>query len=246
MDLLREGNTGDGFDSGFGVLGSVGLYRGALRRHELTHPDREERSPFPEASSLALHVGASLGMVPRFATSHLNTHNLAVGGLRKSFTRLPDERLFLDENTRAIFGFQRVADMHTRIVPVGVTSPVADTLFGVAREALHDVIRCNGRMYSQLDIDRFFYNVRPYYKAYRVGRFEFRGANAGDFAGINEIDLLLGLCQASDTYYAQLPVDKMLLMLPADQARLRDCMTRRSLPDEFLLLLDATDATRGS
>ena len=31
--LLAEGNTGEGFDSAYGVLGSVGLYLGALRRH---------------------------------------------------------------------------------------------------------------------------------------------------------------------------------------------------------------------
>ena len=67
--LLAEGNTGEGFESAYGVLGSVGLYMGALRRHELTNPLREERSPFPEASSLALHVGASLGMAPRFSTA---------------------------------------------------------------------------------------------------------------------------------------------------------------------------------
>ena len=42
--LRAEGNTGEGFDSAFGVLGNVGLYMGALRRHELTNPDREERS----------------------------------------------------------------------------------------------------------------------------------------------------------------------------------------------------------
>src|SRR5450631_301383 len=45
--LLAEGNTGDGFDSAFAVLGSVGLYLGAMRRHELTNPSREDRSPFP-------------------------------------------------------------------------------------------------------------------------------------------------------------------------------------------------------
>ena len=65
VELLAEGNTGDGFDIAFGVLGNVGMYLGALRRHELTNPAREERSPFREASSLALHVGASLGMAPR-------------------------------------------------------------------------------------------------------------------------------------------------------------------------------------
>ena len=30
-------------------------------------------------------------------------------------------------------------------------------------------------------------------------RTEYRGANAGDFAGINEIDLLLGLCRETGT-----------------------------------------------
>src|ERR1700733_16034911 len=100
--LLAEGNTGDGFDSAFGVLGNVGMYLGALRRHELTNPAREERSPFAEASSLALHVGASLGMAPRFSTGHLATHNLAIAGIRKSFTSLRDEFLFIDENTRGI------------------------------------------------------------------------------------------------------------------------------------------------
>ena len=237
--LLKEGNTGDGFDIAFGVLGNVGMYLGALRRHELTNPAREERSPFAEASSLALHVGASLGMAPRFATSHLATHNLAIAGVRKSFTALADEFLFIDENTRGILSFQRAADALMRIVPLGVTSPVADILFDTARSGLRDVLHFNEKLFTSLSVERFFFNVRPYYKPYRVGRLEYRGANAGDFSGINEIDLLLGLCRASDTYYAQLLVDKMLFMLPSDQARLRTCMTYRSLLDELLLLLDA-------
>jgi hypothetical protein len=237
--LLAEGNTGDGFESGFGVLGSVGMYLGALRRHELTNPLREERSPFPEASSLALHVGASLGMAPRFSTAHLATHNRARAGVRKSFTSLRDEFLFIDENTRGILSLQRAADALTGIVHLGVSSPVADVMFDTAKQALRDVIRFNERLMGQLDVERFFYSVRPYYKPYRVGRQEYRGANAGDFSGINEIDLLLGLCRANDPYYAQLLVDKMLFMLPSDQARLRDCMTRTSLLDELLELVDA-------
>ena len=236
--LLAEGNTGEGFDSAFGVLGGVGLYLGALRRHELTNPIREERSPFPEASSLALHVGASLGMAPRFSTGHLATHNRARAGVRKSFTSLPDEILFIDENTRGILSLQRVADALTSIVYLGVSSPVADVMFEAAKQGLRDVIHFNSRLMHQLDVDRFFYSVRPYYKPYRVGRQEYRGANAGDFSGINEIDLLLGLCRANDPYYAQLLVDKMLFMLPTDQARLRDCMTRTSLLDELLVLID--------
>jgi Domain of unknown function (DUF1864) len=236
--LLAEGNTGEGFDSAFGVLGSVGLYLGALRRHELTNPAREERSPFPEASSLAMHVGASLGMAPRFSTGHLATHNRARAGVRMSFTSLRDEFLFIDENTRGILSLQRAADALTSVVHLGVSSPVADVLFDVAKQALHDVIRFNDRLIQQLDVERFFYSVRPYYKPYRVGRQEYRGANAGDFSGINELDLLLGLCRANDPYYAQLLVDKMLFMLPSDQARLRDCMTRTSLLDELLALAD--------
>jgi hypothetical protein len=232
--LLAEGNTGDGFDSAFGVLGSVGMYLAALRRHELTNPVREERSPFVEASSLALHIGASLGMAPRFSTAHLSTLNRARAGIRKSFTSLADEFLFIDENTRGILCLQRAADALGRIVQLGVSSPVADVLFEDAKAALDEVIRINDRLMRGLNVDRFFYSVRPYYKPYRVGRQEYRGANAGDFSGINEIDLLLGVCRANDPYYAQLLVDKMLFMIPADQQRLRECMTRTSLLDELL------------
>ncbi|HEX9473533.1 MAG TPA: monodechloroaminopyrrolnitrin synthase PrnB family protein [Steroidobacteraceae bacterium] len=236
--LLAEGNTGDGFENAFNVLGNVGMYLAALRRHELTNPAREERSPFAEASSLSLHVGASLGMAPRFATSHLATRNRAIAGVRKSFTSLPDEVLFVDENTRGILSFQRAAEALNGIVHLGVSSPVADVLFEAASAALRDVLASNARLYTRLDVERFFYSVRPYYKPYRVGRQEYRGANAGDFSGINELDLLLGLCRASDPYYAQLLVDKMLFMLPSDQARLRECMTYRSLLDELLELSD--------
>jgi hypothetical protein len=236
--LWREGNTGDGFESAFGVLGNVGMYLAALRRHELTNPAREDRSPFREASSLALHVGASIGMAPRFATAHLLTRNLAVAGVRKSFTDLRDEFLFIDENTRGILSFQRAADALARIPALGISNPVADMQFAAAADALHAAIAINARLFDSLDIERFFYCVRPYYKPYRVGRLEYRGANAGDFSGINEIDLLLGLCQANDPSYVQLLVDKMLFMPPEDQARLRDCMRHRNLLDEFLAVAD--------
>jgi hypothetical protein len=177
-------------------------------------------------------------MAPRFSTGHLATHNKARAGKRRSFTLLKDEFLFIDENTRGIFSLQRAADALTGIVHLGVSSPVADVMFDTAKQALRDVMRFNDRLINQLDVERFFFSVRPYYKPYRVGRQEYRGANAGDFSGINEIDLLLGLCRANDPYYAQLLVDKMLFMLPSDQARLRDCMTRTSLLDELLVLAD--------
>lgn len=232
--LMVEGNTDEGFDRAFNLLGDLGLYMASLRRHEITNPAREDTSPLHEASALGLNIGASLGLAPRFATSHLSTHNFAVNGRPKSFTSLSDEALFLDYNTRGILAYKRAADALMRVSPLGVSHPAAEMLFADARNALRDVAAFNDALFIKLDRDRFFYNVRPYYKTYRVGRTEYRGANAGDFSGINEIDLLLGLCRANDPYYAQILVDKMLYMRPEDQASLRDCMRRGNFLDQFL------------
>jgi hypothetical protein len=38
--LLREGNTDEGFDRGFDLLGNVGFYMAACRRHDITDPAR--------------------------------------------------------------------------------------------------------------------------------------------------------------------------------------------------------------
>jgi hypothetical protein len=234
LQLLKEGNTDEGFDSAFDLLGNVGLYMAACRRHDVTEPSRESLSPLTEASGLALHLGASIGVTPRFATSHLATHNLAKAGKYKSFTSLRDEALFIEYNTRGIFAYKRAADALVRILPMGISHPVAYDLLTDARNALLDVAKWNDSLFRELDTDRFFFSVRPYYKPYRVGLHEYRGANAGDFCGINEIDLLLGLCNANNISYSQLLVDKFLFMMPEDQARLRDCMRRRSLLDSLL------------
>ena len=234
IDLLAEGNTDEGFDQAFDLLGNVGLYMAACRRHDITEPSRETCSPLVEASALALHLGASLGVTPRFATSHLAMHNPAKNGVYKSFTSLEAEFLFLEYNTRGVFAFRRAADALVRTLPLGVSHPVTYHLLMDAKIALQDVLKINGELFAQLDGDRFFYSVRPYYKPYRVGQHEYRGANAGDFAGINEIDLLLGLCSANNISYSQLLVDKLLYMMPHDQERLRDVMRRQSLLNSFL------------
>ena len=241
--LLDEGNTDQGFDKGFDLLGNVGLYMGACRRHEITEPSRETRSPLTDASALALQLGASLGVTPRFATSHLSTHNHALNGVYKSFTSLEAERLFLEYNTRGVFAYKRAADALVRTLPLGVSHPVTYDLLSSAKDALLDVIAFNDKLYEKLDVDRFFYCVRPYYKPYRVGLHEYRGANAGDFAGINEIDLLLGLCSADNLPYSQLLVDKFLYMMPEDQSQLRDAMRQPSLLSDFLYHLDSQAAT---
>ncbi len=237
-DLLDEGNTDEGFDSGFDLLGNVGFYMAACRRHEITEPSRETRSPLQEASALAMQLGASLGVIPRFASSHLETHNRAISGVYKTFTDLDDEKLFLDYNTRSVFAFIRASEALRQILPLGISHPVTYDLLHSAKQSLEQVYAYNQELSEKLDVDRFFYCVRPYYRPHRVGLHEYRGANAGDFSGINVIDLLLGLCRADDPYYSQLLVDKFLFMRPDDQLVLRDCMRRTSLLDSFLACAD--------
>jgi hypothetical protein len=234
VNLLAEGNTDEGFDQAFDLLGNVGLYMAACRRHEITEPSRETTSPLLEASGLAMHLGSSLGVTPRFATSHLTTHNYARAGGYKRFTSLDDETIFIEYNTRGVFAFKRAADALVRILPMGISHPVSYHLLMDAKIALQDVVNINADLFAKLDTQRFFFCVRPYYKPYRVGQHEYRGANAGDFAGINEIDMLLGLCNANNLSYSQLLVDKLLYMMPYDQERLRDVMRRQSLLNDFL------------
>lgn len=233
--LLKEGNTDQGFDSGFDLLGNVGLFMAACRRHEMDQsPSASLKSHLQSASALSLQLGASLGVVPRFASAHLETHNSAVNGVYKTFTNLADEQLFIEYNTRGVFAFIRAAEALRHILPIGISHPVTYDLLVAAKQSLLDVINNNQALFDELNPRRFFYNVRPYYKPHHVGMREYRGANAGDFAGINAIDLLLGLCRADDSYYSQLLVDKFLFMRPDDQLLLRDCMRRTSLMDHFL------------
>ena len=237
--LLAEGNTDQGFDRGFDVLGNVGLFMAACERHGITQQGGVTHSALTEASALALQLGASLGVTPRFATSHLATHNRAVDGRYKSFTLLHDEYMFTEHNTRGVLAYKRAADALLRILPLGISHPVALDLLVAARDALVEVARHNTALEAALDVDRFFYCVRPYFKPHHVGQHVYRGANAGDFAGINIIDLLLGLCRADHASYSQILVDKFLYMMPEDQLLLRDCMRRRSLLDDLLAHLDA-------
>lgn len=105
--LLNEGNTDEGFDQGFNLLGNVGFFMAACRRHEVEASAKlagDDTLPqaLKAASALSLQLGASLGVVPRFASAHLETHNLAINGTFKSFTSLDDEALFID-STRVAF-----------------------------------------------------------------------------------------------------------------------------------------------
>ena len=132
-ELLAEGNTDEGFDSGFELLGDVGFYMAACRRHDITEPSRETRSPLQEASALAMQLGASLGVIPRFASCHLETHNRAVNGEYKTFTSLADEKTFIDYNTRGVFSFIRASEALRNCLPLGVSHPITYDLLYSAK-----------------------------------------------------------------------------------------------------------------
>ena len=238
VEVLAERNIYHEWNAGFNALGCVGLYLAACRRHGITDPQVDKKSPLKEASMLALQLGTALGVVPRFATSHFATNNPAVNGQYRVFTSLNDELIFLDYNTRGIFSFMRTSDALLRIKPLGISHPVTYDLLVNARDALKDVMANNVILFEKLDTDRFFFSVRPYHRPYHVGSQVYRGANAGDFAGINVIDLLLGMCDSNDAAYTQLLVDKVGFLNPSDQALLRECMRHRSLMDDFLEVMD--------
>ncbi len=61
IPLLKEGNTDEGFDKQYNLLGCIGFYMAACRRHEITEPSRETTSPLVEASALALQLSTTLG-----------------------------------------------------------------------------------------------------------------------------------------------------------------------------------------
>lgn len=232
--LLDEGNTDEGFDRAFELLGNVGYYMSACRRHEITEPSRERTSPLVEASALALHLGASLGTAPRFVTSHMETYNRAVNGRYRTFTWRTAEKVFLDYNTRSAFAYMRAADALGHIHPMGMSHPATNDLLVYARDALGDALRLNTELGEVLDIDDFFYCVRPYYKPHRVGSVEYRGANAGDFAAFNQIDMLLGLCRPTDPSYSQVVVEKMPYLTPDEQRRLHESFRHPNVLDSLL------------
>ncbi|MEP6298236.1 MAG: monodechloroaminopyrrolnitrin synthase PrnB family protein, partial [Ilumatobacter sp.] len=206
-----------------------------------TEPSRERTSPLVEASTLALHLGASLGTAPRFVTSHMETYNRAVNGVYRTFTHAPAEKLFLDHNTRGAFAYMRAADALGRIHPMGVSHPATLDLLVNARDALRDAYEMNVVLEQTLDVDDFFFRVRPYYKPYRVGSQEYRGANAGDFAAFNQIDMLLGLCSATDPSYSQVVVEKFPYLTPDEQRRLHESFRHPNVLDALLAQSDHAD-----
>lgn len=216
------------------LLGMVGYYLGACRRHEVDRSETVCAGALCAAWSIANRLGSSLGVAPRYVFAHLSLYNLSVRDTYRTFTSLRDEYIFIDNNGLAVLAYQRAADALRRVSAMGVSNPMAGYLFEGARAALDDVLGFNQTLGRTLDVDRFFFNIRPYFKPYHVGRTEYRGANAGDFAAVNEIDLLLGLCRSQDPFYQALLAEKYAYVPPEDQALLRAAVGGESLLEKFL------------
>ncbi len=223
------------YEGRFYLLGNVGMYMAACRRHEIDTPLESGYSPLSEASTISFQLGSALGVAPRFMATHLGIYNRAEKGVYRTFTHLEDETIFIDYNTLGTLAYKKASDALERAMRFGITHSLTAYLLNDAKSALQEVLDFNVILDEKLDVMRFFYNVRPYYKSYLVGRREYRGANAGDFAAVNEIDLLLGLCSRDDPFYLDIMIDKKAYMPQSEQLRLQDSIGRTSLMDQFLL-----------
>ncbi|RJL35796.1 monodechloroaminopyrrolnitrin synthase PrnB family protein [Bailinhaonella thermotolerans] len=230
--LAGDGSVPADPEERYELLGRVGFYLAALRRHEVEAPD-------PSAGVLSQVLGTSLGVAPRYVFAHQSLYNRAVRDAYPTFTSLPDEHVFVTYNGLGVLAYQRAAAALAPIPALGVSSPLATYLLEGARAALDDVLAFNRALSGELDPGRFFLNIRPYFKPYRVGGVEYRGVNAGDFSGINEIDLLLGLCDARDPFYQRVLAEKRPYVPPEDQGRLSRAVMIPSLLDAFLAEMDA-------
>jgi hypothetical protein len=226
------------------LLGLVGHYLAAAQRHEaFAEGPAQHEGGRGEAWQVSLRIGAALNVVPRFVFAHQSLFNDAAGGAFRTFTSLPDEELFIRYNALGVLAYERAAHALRGIADIGVSSTVAAYLFDQAEAALAEVLTFNQELGRQLSVDRFFFNIRPYFKTYRVGDRDYRGANAGDFSAINEIDVTLGLCSMDDPFYRRIVDEKRGYVPPGDQPALRGLGRRPSLLELFVRELRDAGAT---
>lgn len=251
-ELLRDGealigNLADadlgagGFGERFDLLGNVGMFMSAVRRHEIERSDGGPAEQSPIAGRVAMALGEMLNVAPRFLTSHNQTHNLAVDGWYKTFTSGASERFFTDANTRSVYAYMRAADALVRVAPLGASHPATADLLRAASDAVRQAVALNVDLADRLDVDEFYFRVRPYLKPCEVGGTTFRGNNAGDFGAFNEIDVLTGLCSMDDAHYARIVKEKKPFLIPTDRARLERSLQLPNLLDGFSEALDASD-----
>lgn len=234
--LLHEGATHAGavdtFPERIGdryeLLGMVGFVLGACRRHEA-----EDAAVLAPVWTAAQRLGDSLGVAPRYVFAHQAFFNTARGDRFRTFTALADEAKFVELNGLGVLAYGNAAAALRQIPAMGVSNPMAGYLLDAARVALEEVLAFSRRLAREVSIDRFFRNIRPYFKPYRVGDTVQCGANAGDFSAINEIDVLLGLCDPGDPFYASIVAEKLPFVPPEHQPALRELGSIGSLPARF-------------
>jgi hypothetical protein len=252
LDLLRQGGTllerlagmavlPEDARARYRLLGMVGYYLAACQRHEAGLSDAAGGRQ--AAWCVAMRLAGSLGVVPRFVFAHQGLCNDAVGGRCRGFTSLPDDELFVRFNALGVLAYRRAAEALRGIAELGVSNPAAAYLLETAEAALDDVLRFNQELGRELDVNRFYFNVRPYFKSHPVGGVDYRGANAGDFAAINEVDVILGLCRTDDPFYQAILHEKSRHVPPEDQHALRALDRRTSLLESFCRELDARGDT---
>jgi hypothetical protein len=223
------------------LLGLVGHYLAACQRHEAPLSDRDGARQ--AAWDVSIRLGSSLDIAPRIVFAHQSLFNDAAGGRFRTFTALPDEEIFIRYNALGVLAYYRAAHALRGIAGLGVTNKAAAYLLDEAEASLLSVLKFNQELGRQLDVDRFFFNIRPYFKTYRVGDRDYRGANAGDFSPINEIDVLLGLCTMNDPFYAAIVKEKQPYVPPDDQQALRMLDRHPSLLNEFCQEFEAHGAS---
>ena len=148
--------------SSYRLLGMVGYYLAACERHQaaLSHSVGGREA----AWSVSLRIGSSLGVVPRYVFAHQALFNDAAAGRYRTFTSLPDEDVFIRFNALGVLAYRRAANALRGVADMGVSNPVAAYLFDDAAAALGDVLRFNRELNRQLNVERFFFNIRPYFR----------------------------------------------------------------------------------
>lgn len=239
--VARMPTLPDDARASYRLLGMIGYYLAACERHQAGLSDTDGGRQ--AAWGVSLRIGSSLGVVPRYVFAHQALFNDAVAGRSRTFTSLPDEEIFIRFNALGVLAYQRAANALRGIATMGVSNPVASYLLDDAAAALGDVLRFNQELSKQLNVERFFFNIRPYFKTYRVGHVDYRGANAGDFAAINEIDVILGLCRVDDYFYQSIVHEKSGHVPPDDHQALRTLHRHTPLLEGLFSELDARGAS---
>ena len=240
--LLTSWDSHTKSEDAYYLLGNVGYYMAACRRHEITLETRETESPLIEASALATKLGLVLGVAPRLVTSQMQYLNLAKDGDDRSFTRRADEVFFIRSNSIGQLNYILAAESLSKVARLGLSNPLAIKMLAHVENALSHICAANSRLFKQLDPDRFYYQIRPYVKSYRVGRQVWRGANAGDLSAIGEIDLRLGLCSASDPFYLGVLMEKAPYMIAGDQQRVASALMAVPFLDQLMIGADNKEA----